>query len=68
MHQAGDFPTPVQGNHMELGSHLVSSNVYLGDGKGYESYKAKALEPGAKEWKLLKLLFQFDSDDDLDVM
>ena len=65
LHQVGGFPSPVQGNYMELESHLASHGIYLGDGKGYECAKAKAIEAGAKEWKLL---FQFDSDDDLDVM
>ena len=65
LHQIGGFPSPVQGNFMELESHLASNGIYLGDGKGFESKEAKALEAGAKEWKLL---LQFDSDDDLDVM
>lgn len=65
IHQIGGFASPVQGNYMELESQLASNGIYVGDHKGYESEEAKALESGAMEWKLL---FQFDSDDELDVM
>ncbi|MGL6159903.1 YwqG family protein [Microbulbifer sp.] len=64
-HQMGGFPSPVQGNHMDLESQLASNGVYVGGPEGYKSEEAKKLESGAKDWKLL---FQFDSDDDLDVM
>lgn len=65
IHRVGGFPSPVQGNHMELESQLASNGIYVGDSKGYESKKAKAIEDGAKDWKLL---LQLDSDDDLDLM
>lgn len=65
LHQVGGFPSPVQGNDMELESQLASNGVYVGNSKGYQSPEAKALEDGARDWKLL---FQFDSDDVLDVM
>lgn len=64
-HQIGGFPSTVQGNYMELESQLASHGVFVGDPKGYKSEEAKSLESGAKDWKLL---FQFDSDDDLDIM
>ena len=64
-HQIGGYPSPVQGNYMDLESQLASNGVYVGSPEGYESEEAKKLEIGAKEWKLL---FQFDSDDDLDIM
>ncbi|WP_051303474.1 YwqG family protein [Psychromonas aquimarina] len=65
LHQLGGFPSSVQGNYMDLESQLASNGIYVGYPKGYESEKAKKLESGAKDWKLL---FQFDSDDDLDIM
>ena len=64
-HQVGGFPLPVQGNYMELESQLASNGVYVGTPEGYESREAKGLRSGAKDWKLL---FQFDSDDALEVM
>jgi uncharacterized protein YwqG len=64
-HQIGGFPSPVQGNNMELESQLASNGVYVGTSEGYASKEAKQLESGADDWKLL---FQFDSDDDLDIM
>ena len=50
---------------MELESQLASNGIYVGDSKGYESEQAKKLEAEAKDWKLL---FQFDSDEELDIM
>ncbi len=64
-HQVGGFPSPIQGNYMDLDSQLASNGVYIGNPEGYECDEAKKLEAGAKDWKLL---LQFDSDDDLDVM
>ena len=64
-HQIGGFPSPIQGNHMELESQLASNGIYVGTPEGYASKEAKQLESGSTDWKLL---FQFDSDDDLDVM
>jgi uncharacterized protein YwqG len=64
-HQLGGFPSPVQGDTMELECQLVSNGIYCGDASGYESPLAKAIEAGAKDWRLL---LQIDSDDDLGVM
>jgi uncharacterized protein YwqG len=64
-HQVGGFPAPIQGDEMELESQLASNGLYVGDASGYESGKAAELRDGAKDWRLL---LQFDSDDDLDVM
>jgi uncharacterized protein YwqG len=50
---------------MELESQLASNGVYVGTPEGYASEEAKQLESGANDWKLL---FQFDSDGDLDIM
>ncbi len=64
-HQIGGYPRPVQGDNMELEAQLASNGVNCGDGSGYQSDEAKRLEPGAKDWRLL---LQFSSDDDLNVM
>lgn len=64
-HQVGGFASPVQGDCMDLESQLASNGVYVGGPEGYKSEKAKQLQAGASDWKLL---FQFDSDDDMDVM
>jgi uncharacterized protein YwqG len=64
-HQLIGFPSPVQGDHMELESQLASNGIYCGNEKGYKSPEAKRLEAGAAEWRLL---LQIDSDDALDFM
>lgn len=64
-HQVGGFPSPVQGNYMALESQLASNGVYVGNPDGYKSERAKQLASGEKDWRLL---FQFDSDEDLDIM
>jgi len=64
-HQVGGFASPIQGDQMELECQLVSNGVYCGDSSGYDSPKARALQGGAKDWRLL---LQIDSDDDLGVM
>ena len=64
-HQISGFPATVQGDGMELECQLASHGLYCGDSTGYDDARASSLEPGAATWRLL---FQFDSDDDLDVM
>jgi len=64
-HQVGGFPSPVQGDDMELECQLVSHGLYCGDNSGYQGARATALEPGASEWRLL---LQIDSDEDLGAM
>ena len=64
-HQMGGYPHPVQGDGMELECQLASAGLYLGDPSGYEDVRAKALESGAGDWRLL---LQMDSDDNLGVM
>jgi uncharacterized protein YwqG len=64
-HQVAGFPSAVQNDSMELECQLASSGLYCGDGSGYNDPRRKALEAGAKDWRLL---LQFDSDDDLNVM
>lgn len=65
LHQIGGFPSPIQNNNMELESQLASNGIYIGGSESYESEEAKAFKSGSQDWKLL---FQFDSDADLDIM
>ena len=64
-HQIGGYPRPVQGDDMELEAQLASNGVYCGDGSAYQSEEGQRLASGSKDWRLL---LQFSSDDDLDVM
>jgi uncharacterized protein YwqG len=64
-HQIGGYPFTMQQDDMELECQLVTNGLYLGDNSGYRDPRAAALTPGAKDWALL---FQFDTDDELDVM
>lgn len=50
---------------MELEAQLVTNGIYCGDEAGYKDPRVPSLEPGVKDWRLL---FQFDTDDDLGVM
>lgn len=63
-HQVGGFPSPIQGDAMELECQLVSNGVYCGEPSEDDSPETRALEGGAKDWRLL---LQVDSDDDLGV-
>ena len=64
-HQVGGYPDPIQGDEMEEQCLLVSNGVYCGDASGYNSNKAEELKKEKNDWKLL---FQIDSDDDLELM
>jgi uncharacterized protein YwqG len=64
-HQVGGFPNPVQNDCMEEDCQLVSNGVYCGNAEGYNSKEAIALKSQENDWKLL---FQFDSDDDIEAM
>lgn len=64
-HQVGGFPRPVQGNDMQFESDRASNGIYMGDGKGYKNATDKDFESAKNKWQLL---FQFDSDDELNVM
>lgn len=61
-HQMLGYPSPVQGDEMELECQLASNGIYVGDPDGYKHPRVPELKPGAGEWKLL---LQLDSDDDL---
>jgi hypothetical protein len=64
-HQVGGFPSPVQGDDMELQCQLVSHGLYCGDRSGYEDPRTAELAAGSADWRLL---LQLDSDGDLGVM
>lgn len=64
-HQIGGYPSPVQGEGMELECQLASNGVYVGDSEGYSSPQAQALQAGASDWRLL---LQLDSNDAADMM
>jgi uncharacterized protein YwqG len=64
-HQIAGLPAPVQGDYMELECQLASNGLYCGDSSGYHDPRAKQLEAGAKDWRLL---LQLDTDDDAGVM
>jgi uncharacterized protein YwqG len=64
-HQIIGYASPIQGDDMDLECQLVTNGLYCGDSSGYNDPRAASLAPAAKNWKLL---FQFDSDDDLDIM
>ena len=61
IHQVGGYPSPVQGDNMELECQLASHGVYCGN--GYDDPRAGALRQGAADWRLL---LQLDSDDGVD--
>lgn len=64
-HQLLGHPDPVQGAEMGVECQLVSHGLYCGDGSGYDDPRAKTLIADASAWQLL---FQLDTDDDLDLM
>jgi uncharacterized protein YwqG len=53
----------LQGD-MQLEAQLVSSGIYCGDAEGYRTQRAKELEGGADDWRML---LQLDSDDEGDL-
>jgi len=64
-HHLFGYPSPVQGNDMDLECQLVSHGLYCGDASGYEDERAKGLETGRNDWVLL---LQLDTDDDVGMM
>ncbi|MCC6462716.1 MAG: DUF1963 domain-containing protein [Saprospiraceae bacterium] len=54
----------IQGE-MELECELVTNGLYCGDPSGYNDPRAKALEPNAKNWRLL---LQIDSNEENEMM
>lgn len=64
-HQIGGFPTPIQNDCMEEECQLVSGGVNCGGPEGYNSEEAKQLRKQENDWRMV---FQFDSDDDVEMM
>lgn len=64
-HQMFGFPSPVQGDQMELECQLASNGVYCGSPDAYNSPRAQELQSGAQDWRLL---LQLDTDDDSSMM
>lgn len=64
-HRVGGYPSPIQGDDMELEAQLASNGIKVGGSEGYATDDAKQLEPGAADWRLL---LQIDSDDDAEMM
>jgi uncharacterized protein YwqG len=64
-HQLGGFPSPIQGDLMELKCQLASNGVYCGDGKYLKDPRTTELKRGAKDWRLL---LQVDTDDAINAM
>jgi Domain of unknown function (DUF1963) len=64
-HQVAGFPSPVQGDEMQLECQLVSNGLYCGDERGRRDERAAGLRAGAASWRLL---LQLDHDEDLEVM
>lgn len=52
-------------NDMELECELVTNGLYCGDASGFNDPRAKALEPNAKDWRLL---LQIDSNEENEMM
>lgn len=64
-HQVGGYPSPIQGDGMELEVQLASNGIYVGGPDGYSDERVAALEAGAGDWRLL---LQIDSDDAAGIM
>ena len=63
-HKLLGYPEPIQ-NEMEGECATASSGIYMGDAKGEEDPRYKALEATKRDWHLL---LQVDSDDTADMM
>jgi uncharacterized protein YwqG len=64
-HQIAGYPSPIQDDDMEQEAQLASHGVYCGDERLTTDTRVASLTPGAVNWRLL---LQFDTDDDLDLM
>lgn len=59
-HQLLGHPDVIQGD-MQLEAQLVTNGLYCGDSTGYNDPRARELEAGADDWRLL---FQLGSDEE----
>lgn len=64
-HQIGGLPQPIQGDEMQFEAKMASNGNFMGDGKGYRNATEQDFEVAKSEWKLL---FQFDSDEEVNAM
>jgi uncharacterized protein YwqG len=64
LHQLLGHPTPIQ-DEMQLECQLVSNGINCGGPEGYQDPRRAELAHGAREWRLLA---QFDSDEQADMM
>jgi uncharacterized protein YwqG len=64
VHRLLGHAAPIQAD-MQLECQLVSNGLYCGDDTGYNDPRARILQPGAVDWRLL---FQVDSDDHAGMM
>ncbi len=51
-HQLGGYPRSLQ-NGLQSRAHLAANGIYCGHSAAWDTPEAKALLPGAKEWRLL---------------
>lgn len=65
VHQVGGLPSPIQGDVMQFEAKMASSGVYMGDSKATQNATKDDYEKATSEWALL---FQFDSDDEVNAM
>ena len=63
-HQFLGHAIPIQGD-MKLGCQLASNGLYCGNETGYNDPRAKELELGASQWRLL---LQIGSEDEANMM
>jgi uncharacterized protein YwqG len=64
-YQIGGYARAVQNDDMERKAQLASNGLYLGNADAYESDRARAIDAGKDDWRLL---LQLDSDDEADMM
>lgn len=64
-HQVGGYPSPIQGDGMELESQLASNGIFMGGPDSYSDDRIASLEAGAADWRLL---LQIDSDEEAGMM
>jgi uncharacterized protein YwqG len=64
-HQIGGFPDPLQNPEMEEECQLVTNGLDCGNSSGYNDPRVAELKAGIEDWSLL---FQMDTDDDLNLM
>jgi uncharacterized protein YwqG len=64
-HQIGGYADPIQNENMGEECQLVTHGIYLGGSSTQPDPRIDTLRDGAANWSLL---FQMDSDNELDIM